>query len=151
MSNKSRQASENDPTFAHDSVGREPAAAYGETSAGQWQKVSREDVYQFCGLPISPCVEPGKPESGLLPEISSEAPGDPGQDDFKVQAYNFRMYLRDNITWTLNDTTRPMTDGPVQMRNRESPDAFHAGAFWFLRVGLRSSRLPADLHARAVG
>ena len=133
-------------------VGREPAGAYGESLAGQWQKVSWRNVYQFCRLPLSPYVEPGDPESGLLPEISSEPPGNAGEGDFKVQAYNFRMYLTDKagkipfpkprgydpgryallarflnadprIRWTLNYTTAPMTDGPVQMRNGDSNNA----------------------------
>jgi len=133
-------------------VGREPAGAYGESLAGQWQKVSYKDVYEFCRLPISPYVEPDNPKSGLLPEISSESPGNAGEGDFKVQAYNFRMYLSDKadklpfpkphgydpgryallgrflnadprIRWTLNYTTRPMTDGPVQMRNGDSNNA----------------------------
>ena len=133
-------------------VGREPAGAYGESLAGQWQKVSWKNVYQFCRLPLSPYVEPGNPESGLLPEISSEPPGNAGEGDFKVQAYNFRMYLTDKagkipfpkprgydpgryallarflnadprIRWTLNYTTAPMTDGPVQMRIGDSNNA----------------------------
>jgi hypothetical protein len=136
-------------------VGRESAAAYGESLAGQWQKVSWRNIYQFCGLPLSPHVEPGNPESGLLPEISSETPGKPGEGDFKVQAYNFRMCLTNEkgkipfpkprgydpgryallarflnadprIQWTLNYTTRPMTDGPIQMRNG---DCNNAGSF----------------------
>ena len=133
-------------------VGREPRSAYGETLAGQWQDVSWKGVYQFCGLPISPYVEAGNPESGLLPEISSEAPGEPGDGDNNVQAYNFRMHLSKKkgkipfpkpagydpdrfallarflnsdpgITWTLNYTTKPMTDGPVQMREGDSNNA----------------------------
>ena len=133
-------------------VGREPAGAYGESLAGGWQNVSWSNVYQFCRLPLSPYVEPGDPESGLLPEISSESPGNPGEGDFKVQAYNFRMYLTDKegkipfpkprgyepgryallarflnfdprIRWTLNYTTAPMTDGPVQMRIGDSNNA----------------------------
>ena len=133
-------------------VGREPVDAYGESLAGQWQQVSWKDVYQFCRLPISPYVEPNNPESGLLPEISSESPGQAGEGDFKVQAYNFRMYLTDKagkipfpkprgydpdrytllarflnadprILWTLHYTVRPMTDGPVQMRNGDSNNA----------------------------
>jgi len=136
-------------------VGREPVNAYDESLAGQWQKISYRDVYQFCRLPLSPYVEPGDPKSGLLPEISSEPPGKPGEGDFKVQAYNFRMCLTDEkgkipfpkprgyepgryallgrflnadprIRWTLNYTTRPMTDGPVQMRNG---DCNNAGSF----------------------
>ena len=133
-------------------VGREPANAYGESLAGQWQKVSWKNTYQFCRLPLSPYVQPGNPETGLLPEIASEPPGNRGEGDFKVQAYNFRMYLTDkagkipfpkprgydpgryallarflnfdpHIQWTLNYTTRPMTDGPVQMRNGDSNNA----------------------------
>jgi hypothetical protein len=133
-------------------VGREPADAYEESLAGQWQQVSWRDVYQFCRLPLSPYVEPDNPESGLLPEISSESPGNPGEGDCRVQAYNFRMHLTDKegkipfpkphgydpdryallarflnfdprVRWTLNYTTRPMTDGPVQIRNGDSNNA----------------------------
>lgn len=133
-------------------VGREPASAYDESLAGQWQEVSWKDTYQFCRLPLSPYVEPGNPESGLLPEIASEQPGNPGEGDFKVQAYNFRMYLTNqedkipfpkpagydpgryallarflnadaDIEWKLNYTVAPMTDGPVQMRNGDSNNA----------------------------
>ena len=133
-------------------VGREPAGAYGESLAGQFQNVSWSNVYQFCRLPLSPHVKPDDPESGLLPEISSEPPGNVGDGDFKVQAYNFRIYLTDKaeripfpkprgyeprryallarflsadrrIRWTLNYTTAPMTDGPVQMRIGDSNNA----------------------------
>lgn len=133
-------------------VGREPASAYGESLGGQWQKVSWQNVYQFCGLPISPFVEPDNPESGLLPEISSEPPGEEGDGDFKVQAYNFRHYLTNEedripfpkpagydpgryallarflnydsrIQWVLDYTTKPMTDGPVQLRLGDSNNA----------------------------
>lgn len=133
-------------------VGREPASAYGESLAGQWQKISWKNTYQFCRLPLSPYVEPGKSESGLLPEIASEVPGKAGEGDFKVQAYNFRMYLSNKegkipfpkppgydsgryallarflhfdpgIEWRLNYTVTPMTDGPVQMRKGDSNNA----------------------------
>lgn len=133
-------------------VGREPRSAYNEKLAGQWQEVSWKNVYQFCRLPISPYVVPDDPSSGLLPEISPEKPGAPGEGDFRVQAYNFRMILKNKaesvpfpkpasydagrfallarflnadpgIRWTLNYTTRPMTDGPVQMRNGDSNNA----------------------------
>ena len=133
-------------------VGREPRSTYGESLAGQWQKISWKGVYQFCGLPISPYVKPGDPASGLLPEISRHPPGAPGEGDFRVQAYNFRMILSDKpdripfpkpagydpgryallarflnfdpgVRWTLNYTTRAMTDGPVQMRNGDSNNA----------------------------
>jgi len=133
-------------------VGREPADAYNETLAGQWQRVSWKNVYQFCRLPVSPFVEPEDPDSGLLPEIASEPAGKPGEGDSRVQAYNFRMYLSDRPgripfpkpsgydpgryellarflnfkprpKWTLDYTVAPMTDGPVQMRNGDSNNA----------------------------
>lgn len=133
-------------------VGREPKSAFDESLAGLWQPLSWKGVYQFCGLPISPYVVADDPSSGLLPEISNEKPGAPGEGDNKVQAYNFRMYLSNKkgrvpfpkpkaydpgryallarflnadpgIQWTLNYTTRPMADGPVQMRNGDSNNA----------------------------
>ncbi len=133
-------------------VGREPAGVYEESLGGQWQKVSWKDVYQFCRLPLSPYVDPRNPASGLLPEISTEPHGKPGEGDFKVQAYNFRIFLTDKagkipfpkpggydpgryallarflhadpgIEWMLNYTTRSMTDGPVQVRKGDSNNA----------------------------
>jgi hypothetical protein len=133
-------------------VGREPASTYGESLAGQWQTVSWKGVYQFCDLPISPYVTPGDPKSGLLPEISAEPAGKPGEGDYNIQAYNFRMHLTQKegkitfpkpkgydagrfallarflnfdpkVRWTLNYTTAPMTDGPVQMREGDSNNA----------------------------
>tara|TARA_B110000881_G_scaffold219236_1_gene240570 strand:+ start:260 stop:2008 length:1749 start_codon:yes stop_codon:yes gene_type:complete len=132
-------------------VGREPASAYGESLAGQWIN-GPGNYYQFCHLPISPYVKPGDPDSGLLPGISAEPRGKSGEGDFKVQAYNFRMHLTNKagkvpfpkppkydagryallarflnadpkLSWTLNYTTKPMTDGPVQMRNGDSNNA----------------------------
>ncbi len=133
-------------------VGREPKGTYAESLAGQWQTLSAKDVYQFCRLPISPYVVADDPKSGLLPEISQEKAGPEGEGDNKVQAYNFRMYLSDKegkipfpkpegydparygllarflnidnaIEWTLHYTVKPMTDGPVQMRNGDSNNA----------------------------
>jgi hypothetical protein len=133
-------------------VGREPRAAFNEPIAGQWPLGSWNDVYQFCRLPISPYRQPDDPSSGLLPEISADKPGTPGDGDYRVQAYNFRMVLTDRngrvpfpkpagydparygllarflnfdpgVTWTLDYTTRPMTDGPVQMRRGDSNNA----------------------------
>jgi hypothetical protein len=136
-------------------VGREPRGTYNESLAGQWQTVSWKDTYQFCRLPISPYVVPDDPSSGLLPEISPDTPGKPGEGDYRVQAYNFRMNLSDKegripfpkpkgydparygllarflnfdpkVEWKLNYTSKPMTDGPVQLRNG---DANNAGSF----------------------
>ena len=136
-------------------VGREPAATYGESLGGQWQEVSWKHVYQFCNLPIDPYRTPGDPKSGFLPEISPDPAGKPGEGDYRVQAYNFRVHMTNRegkipfpkscgydpgrydllarfinfdpgIKWTLNYTTAPMTDGPVQMRNG---DCNNAGSF----------------------
>jgi len=133
-------------------VGREPRGAFGESLAGQWQTVSWKDVYQFCRLPVSPYVVADDPSSGLLPEISPHPAGAPGDGDYRVQAYNFRMILSNKedripfpkprgydparygllarflnadpaIQWTLNYTVKPKTDGPVQMRNGDSNNA----------------------------
>ena len=133
-------------------VGREPSSTYGEPLNGQWQKLSYQDVYQFCRLPISPWIVPGDPASGLLPEISPDPAGQPGEGDYRIQAYNFRAHLSNrpgkvsfpkpqgydpsryallarflnadpNLRWTLNYTITPMTDGPVQMRNGDSNNA----------------------------
>lgn len=133
-------------------VGREPENTYNETLAGFNPGGRYLNVYQFCRLPISPYRTPGDPESGLLPEISSEPAPKHGQGDYKVQAYNFRMRLTNQdqrvpyprprdydagrydllarflnfspeMRWTLNYTTRPMTDGPVQIRNGDSNNA----------------------------
>ncbi len=133
-------------------VGREPNGSFNETLAGQWQQISWKNVYQFCQLPISPYMVPNDPASGLLPEISADKAGGPGEGDYRVQAYNFRMDLSNKedrvpfpkpkgydstrygllarflnadpgIQWRLNYTTQAMTDGPVQMRNGDSNNA----------------------------
>lgn len=45
---------------------------------------------------ISPYKIPGDPESGLLPRISAEPPGEYGAGDDKIQAYCFRMCMTDH-------------------------------------------------------
>lgn len=71
-------------------VGREGNEVYGETLNGV-QK-SRAEKHQFEHR-IDPYVVPGDPESGLLPRIHGEDPGEDGQGDHRVQAYNFRVCL----------------------------------------------------------
>ena len=153
-------------------VGREPRSAYNESLGGQWQQVSWKGIYQFCGLPISPYINPEDPNSGLLPEISSEPYGKAGDGDYRIQAYNFRMHLtkaRNKIAfpkpdgydaaryallarflnfdpqprWTLHYATKPMTDGPVQMKNGDSNNA---GSFSSDYVG-GSHRWPDGTYA----
>lgn len=72
-------------------VGREANSAYGE----KWNGV-QTDVFHHghhFKSKISPYKIADDPKSGLLPEVSAEAPGEYGQADHKIQAYCFRMCL----------------------------------------------------------
>ncbi len=51
--------------------------------------------HQF-NRPVDPYVQPGNPASGLLPGIHDGSPGEHGQGDHRVQAYNFRMCMTDD-------------------------------------------------------
>ena len=72
-------------------VGREGNDVYGEKWNGV-QKDARHHGHYF-KKPIDPYVTPGRPESGLLPRISDEPPGENGEGDEKLQAYCYRMCL----------------------------------------------------------
>ncbi len=72
-------------------VGREANSVYNE----KWNGV-QVGVFQhshFFKSNVSPYKIPGNPESGLLPEISAEKPGENGTGDQKIQTYCFRMCL----------------------------------------------------------
>lgn len=73
-------------------VGREANSVYGE----QWNGVQvgvLHHQHHFGGLKkkISPYVIPGNPESGLLPRISPDPPGEYGSGDKRLQAYCYRF------------------------------------------------------------
>ncbi len=71
-------------------VGREANSQYNETLNG----VQHENaVYHQFKNDISAYVVQGDPDSGLLPRVSSEKPGEQGEADHRVQAYNYRMCL----------------------------------------------------------
>ncbi len=75
-------------------VGREANSQYGE----QWNGVQvgvlhHRHHFGAVDKKISPYVIPGDPQSGVLPRISTEPPGEYGAEDKKVQAYCFRMCL----------------------------------------------------------
>jgi len=77
-------------------VGREAQSEFGE----QWNGVQvgvLHHRHHFGAVKekISPYVVPGDPQSGVLPRISPEPPGEYGAADKKVQAYCFRMCLTD--------------------------------------------------------
>jgi hypothetical protein len=73
------------------SIGREANSVYGE----QWNGVQTNVFHQghHFKAQISPYLKEGDPQSGLLPEISAELPGEYGAGDNKIQAYCFRMCL----------------------------------------------------------
>jgi hypothetical protein len=70
--------------------GREGTNVYGEALTG----VSINNVAYLC----DPYVVPGNPATGLLPLIQTNSPGTPGQGDYRLQAYNFRLCLTQNPT-----------------------------------------------------
>ena len=72
-------------------VGREANSIYGETYNGIQVGVLHHK--HWFSEPISAYRTPGKPETGLLPKISAEPPGEKGQADTRIQAYCFRMCL----------------------------------------------------------
>lgn len=86
-------------------VGRESNKLYGETLNGvQLDKVNRTLTnkislnalhHNFINR-VDPYIIKGKPESGLLPYVSTDPPGVDGEGDKKIQAYCFRMTLTDD-------------------------------------------------------
>ena len=72
-------------------VGRESNAQYNE----QWNGVQTGVLHHqhWFDKPISPNKIPGDPNSGVLPLISTEHPGEYGAADNKIQAYCFRMCM----------------------------------------------------------
>ncbi|MBN3518490.1 FAD-dependent oxidoreductase [Algoriphagus lutimaris] len=72
-------------------IGRESNEVYNET----WNGV-QVGVYQhghYFKDSISAYTVPGDKSSGLLPEIADTSPGENGQGDSRLQAYNYRMCL----------------------------------------------------------
>lgn len=72
-------------------VGREANSVYGETWNGVQKGVFHHGHWFKDN--VDPYRIPGDPSSGLLPRISSEAPGENGTGDKKVQAYCYRLCL----------------------------------------------------------
>lgn len=86
-------------------VGREANAMYGEnlngvqandTSRTLTGVLSRNGFNHNFVHGVDPYVVPGDKNSGLLPWINENGPGQPGSGDKKVQAYCFRMCLTDH-------------------------------------------------------
>ena len=72
-------------------VGREANEKFGENWNGIQTNVKHHQ-HRF-EKDIDPYVIPGNPESGLLPEISADAPGKYGDGDQRLQAYCFRLCM----------------------------------------------------------
>lgn len=75
-------------------TGREAVATYGES----WNGVQTGVLHHGHHFKqnISPYRIPGDPNSGLLPRVSGEDPGEKGAADKRIQAYCFRTCLTDN-------------------------------------------------------
>ena len=72
-------------------VGREANATYGETLNGV-QLGSTEHQFK---VPVDPYVKPRRPGERPACRVHDGEPGEQGQGDRRVQAYNFRMCLTD--------------------------------------------------------
>ena len=74
-------------------TGREGMDIYGERWNGIQLGVAHHG-HRFSS-PISPYILPSDPSSGVLPRISTDAPGEYGSGDQRIQAYCYRMCLTD--------------------------------------------------------
>ncbi len=73
--------------------GGNPGAPTTSPSPASGSRYPGRTSISSAGCRSAPTWCPDDPASGLLPEISQQQPGKPGEGDFRVQAYNFRMYL----------------------------------------------------------
>jgi len=73
-------------------VGREANKTYGETLNGV--QVKNAIHHQFIKK-VDPFVKPGDAASGLVPGVHAGPPGNDGDGDSRVQAYNFRLCATD--------------------------------------------------------
>jgi len=90
-------------------VGREANSTYGEEHNGvQTGVLHHRHHFGVLKEKISPYVIAGDPQSGVLPRISTEKPGEPGTADKRVQAYCYRMCLTDHAP---NRVEFPKPDG----------------------------------------
>jgi hypothetical protein len=74
-------------------IGREGRSEFGEDHAGVLAEPSAFGSHQF-----KVDVDPTWPNGTLLPQISALPPGPVGSGDGKVQAYNFRLCMTQNIS-----------------------------------------------------
>ncbi len=72
-------------------IGREPNTKYGETLNGVQTRANVHN-HRFV-VPVDPYIEPGNPDSGLLPRVHAGGPGKEGAGDRRLQAYCYRMCM----------------------------------------------------------
>lgn len=77
-------------------IGRESNSTYNETWNGIQTGNLPVKFHSFKDLHVSPYVIPNDPKSGILPLISTSAPGIRGEGDKRIQAYCFRTCLTQN-------------------------------------------------------
>jgi hypothetical protein len=78
-------------------IGRDARSTYNEEHNGvQTGVLHHRHHFGVLKEKISPYVVPGDPNSGVLPRISKEPPGEFGAADKRVQAYCYRMCLTDH-------------------------------------------------------
>ena len=86
-------------------VGREANSDYDETLNGvnttlidttRTGHAARNGVNHNFADGVDPYVEKGNPQSGLLPYINPDGPGEEGSGDHHIQAYCYRMCLTDH-------------------------------------------------------
>lgn len=78
-------------------VGREANSVYGEKWNGiQTGVYHHRHHFQVLNTKISPYVDPENPDSGLLPRIHGDSPGEYGEGDHRIQAYCFRFCASDH-------------------------------------------------------
>ena len=123
-------------------VGREPNALYDETLNGV--EIAHARHHQFV-KPVDPHIVPGDRTSGLLPGIVSAPPGEDGDGDEGVQAYNFRVCMTDDPQ-NRQPFAKPDDYDPLEyellLRNFEAGD---------MRLPLKIDRMPnrkTDLNNR---
>ncbi len=71
-------------------VGRESNTVYGETLNGVQKRQMKGHLFV---KPVDPWVIPGDSSSGLVVGVHNDGPGEDGQGDKRVQAFNFRMCM----------------------------------------------------------
>lgn len=86
-------------------VGRESNSLYGETLNGVQKKQMKGHLFV---KPVDPWVVPGDPSSGLVAGVHNDGPGEDGEGDKRIQAFNFRMCMSNDAR---NRVPFPKPDG----------------------------------------